>query len=639
MLSIGLLLLCMMAACNNKKQVPEPEVAEPSRSIEGPALDLSTIDSLMWQRPDSALALLLPWFDTCCRDAARHVSTMTEYNRHYANLLLAELLYKNDYEQINRTELLQAVGYYDSLLLADTRGMSLRPIFRKDASHASANTPQTIAFLDARAHYINGVGYYENDSVVQACEEYLKALEIMEEQFEEKELTGKKAKFMALTYTRLSMLFSDMYLHDQSIYFAQLSLVSNKKTIVPNWHIARMLCEIGMQYEIMEQLDSSDYYYSNAIKVLKDTCCVLYRDISTRQTYLSYKKEGVKENTMIRLYLLLNQANSETECLSRCLTMGEVFYQENLFDSAWLYLNKVYNNTSSIASKKQAAEWLLEICKIKGGNVEILEYSNFLVPFANKEENQSETKSQLTELYNVYRQSILSRHHQQEIKKNTIKALLVIIGLAVGLLAYVFLYHSNRKRKQLLEKQIREEQFAHNMKQKALSGRLKHSNQKLQETLKRIEDKEASFKEVENVIVYESFVKKYKAFRQSQICLDIMDKVNDLHDDKRNTLKTNADIIEYKAFAMTLSQIAQLTKTVDMFFPNLYMTLKAQYAAINRKDWLHCCLYMLQLDKMSICVLLQEPYYTCRRCVLRLENIFNCRQGLAAFLLEQAKDC
>jgi hypothetical protein len=319
--------------------------------------------------------------------------------------------------------------------------------------------------------------------------------------------------------------------------------------------------------------------------------------------------------------------------------MGEVFYQENLFDSAWLYLNKVYNNTSSIASKKQAAEWLLEICKIKGENVEILEYSNFLVPFANKEENQSETKSQLTELYNVYRQSILSRHHQQEIKKNTIKALLVIIGLAVGLLAYVFLYHSNRKRKQLLEKQIREEQFAHNMKQKALSGRLKHSNQKLQETLKRIEDKEASFKEVENVIVYESFVKKYKAFRQSQICLDIMDKVNDLHDDKRNTLKTNADIIEYKAFAMTLSQIAQLTKTVDMFFPNLYMTLKAQYAAINRKDWLHCCLYMLQLDKMSICVLLQEPYYTCRRCVLRLENIFNCRQGLAAFLLEQAKDC
>ena len=217
--------------------------------------------------------------------------------------------------------------------------------------------------------------------------------------------------------------------------------------------------------------------------------------------------------------------------------------------------------------------------------------------------------------------------------------MLVIIGLAVGLLAYVFLYHSNRKRKQLLEKQIREEQFAHNMKQKALSGRLKHSNQKLQETLKRIEDKEASFKEVENVIVYESFVKKYKAFRQSQICLDIMDKVNDLHDDKRNTLKTNADIIEYKAFAMTLSQIAQLTKTVDMFFPNLYMTLKAQYAAINRKDWLHCCLYMLQLDKMSICVLLQEPYYTCRRCVLRLENIFNCRQGLAAFLLEQAKDC
>ena len=25
----------------------------------------------------------------------------------------------------------------------------------------------------ARAHYINGVGYYENDSAVQACTEYI----------------------------------------------------------------------------------------------------------------------------------------------------------------------------------------------------------------------------------------------------------------------------------------------------------------------------------------------------------------------------------------------------------------------------------------------------------------------------------
>jgi len=33
------------------------------------------------------------------RDGACTVSTTTEYNNHYTQLLIAELLYKNDYEQ------------------------------------------------------------------------------------------------------------------------------------------------------------------------------------------------------------------------------------------------------------------------------------------------------------------------------------------------------------------------------------------------------------------------------------------------------------------------------------------------------------------------------------------------------------
>ena len=70
--------------------------------------DLAAIDSLMWRQPDSALTRLLPCFDTCCNDARFCVSTATEYNRHYANLLLAELLYKNDYAQTNLPALLQA---------------------------------------------------------------------------------------------------------------------------------------------------------------------------------------------------------------------------------------------------------------------------------------------------------------------------------------------------------------------------------------------------------------------------------------------------------------------------------------------------------------------------------------------------
>ena len=106
--------------------------------------------------------------------------------------LASELLYKTDCEQTNREDLLLAVDYFDSL-----RACS-----------------DDLAFLDARAHYIKGVGSYERDSVVDACREYLQALEVMEDWFDEKELTGHKARFMALTYNRLGEMFSGQFESD-----------------------------------------------------------------------------------------------------------------------------------------------------------------------------------------------------------------------------------------------------------------------------------------------------------------------------------------------------------------------------------------------------------------------------------------
>ena len=145
------LLLALFSACHRPLKVVEP--------AEMPSPELLTVDSLMWQQPDTALACLVSCFDAC---------TTTEYNRHYANLLLAELLYKNDYAQTNRPELQQAVAYFDSLvgeappLQRGLGGFKTRP-----------NQIDQTPFLAARAHYINGVGYYENDSAVQACTEYI----------------------------------------------------------------------------------------------------------------------------------------------------------------------------------------------------------------------------------------------------------------------------------------------------------------------------------------------------------------------------------------------------------------------------------------------------------------------------------
>ena len=189
---IGFLALAFLVACNSNKQAPE--------LVEGPSLELSAIDSLLWRQPDSALAVLQDYL--ACRDAMIaspetpdgdfiETHAMRLYDRHYANLLLAELLYKNDYAQTNRTELLQAVGYFDSLSFTLNDHSSLHRLIAGGDPLSPTQNDQ-LFFLSARAHYINGVGYYEHDSVVDACQEYLKALEVMEGHFEEKKWWERK---------------------------------------------------------------------------------------------------------------------------------------------------------------------------------------------------------------------------------------------------------------------------------------------------------------------------------------------------------------------------------------------------------------------------------------------------------------
>ena len=176
---------------------------KPVETVHAPSPALSAIDSLMWQQPDSALAVMMKFAER------RETDSLDEFNGHYCQLLVSELLFKNNYAQSNRTELMAAMDYFDSLCCC-----------RDAARHVSTD----VAFLNARTHYMNGVGYYEHDSLPEACAEYLHTLRIMENRFAENELVGKKARFMSLTYNRLMDLFSFRLMQEPAIYCGKQSL-------------------------------------------------------------------------------------------------------------------------------------------------------------------------------------------------------------------------------------------------------------------------------------------------------------------------------------------------------------------------------------------------------------------------------
>ena len=567
---------------------------------------LAEIDSLMWRQPDSAFVLLQEFV------VSPEVEELDTFDGHYCQVLISELLYKNDFEQTNRTELLQAVAYFDSLV----REAPPLKWGRGDSRH-KPNPNADLAFLAARAHYINGVGYYERDSVVEACEEYYKALEVMEDRFGEKELVGEKIQFVALIYTRLSMLFSDMYLHEQAIFFAQQSLTYYKKLNMPIWYIARMLNEIGSQYDMMKNSDSAVCYYQKAINILDDTTTLMYRDIAVHLIIMEYKKSVCQTNSVIkRLRQLLLCSESEKESQVRYMNIGEIFYYEQRYDSAWVYLNKVFQMTSVVSLKRQAAEWLLEIGKAE--NMEVRAYTDFLAPFANQEENKSEIKSQLTELYKAFRQAQLERQHKKEMQRHHVQSMVVVAGLLLVILIVFALYHNNKRHKRHLENQIIEEKQVHSMEKKALSSRLKKSN----ETLRGLQD------QIKQQNRNSSIRSETQAatFWDEPICRLIMERVHSGH------FKAQINCSIYKDYALSKEQLVALQDAANQHFDLFTVRLVQAYPYITKSDLDYCCLHLLGLNDADMSALMQRAYNTINERNSKLRKVLGCKSSISIAL-------
>ena len=262
---------------------------------------ISAIDSLMWKQPDSAFAMLLDFVESPEADS------LDAFNEHYCQLLISELLFKNYYEQSNREDLLRAMDYFDAL--ANARGASW----------------QHHVFLSARAHYMDGVGYYEMDSVVPALDEYLKVLEIMENGFVEKDLRGHEAQFMSLIYNRLGELFSSQYMTKPSIVCLEKALFFCRIEPTSPQAVSNILYQTGKQYDVLGERERANAYYKHALSAVPNKNRRVYRDILTSKALCDYNLGKGLESFLAVMRPVLANVEQEDERLNRFLTIGGVF--------------------------------------------------------------------------------------------------------------------------------------------------------------------------------------------------------------------------------------------------------------------------------------------------------------------------
>ena len=581
------------------KQVPEPAVPETHRRVEGPSFALSSIDSLMWRQPDSALAVLLNYLNDDGRDTARHVSTDQTFDNHYTHLLLSELLYKNDCEQTNRRDLQKAVAYFDSIMQVPEPAVPEAPR-RVEGPSFKRNV-----FLTARAHYINGAGYYEKDSVVEACAEYLKALEVMESHFKEDELVGHKARFLALTNTRLTNLYSNAYLHEQALYFGKLALKYYHKYDAQASHVAWMLNELGFVYDMMEQLDSADYYYRSGINVLPDTISQMYRDIATRRAILSYRRDHQPDKCLALVHQLARFAESNHELLARYLIIGEVYYYEGLFDSASVYLKQVYDNTTETDSKMLVAERLQEISMQNGDTTQAKAYALAQSQHVTLKDQDGKQHSALTRLCQQYEQNKQDAQHSLKVKKST-RQWGIMLGIVMALAAIVsFSLALSRKRNKRLktenedaERLLETERQTHKMQQAALAGRLKKSNEELRDVSMQLEQTLAKAPSDSTP------PDDYTSYVNAAICQYIVGVVHE------QQFKSKMDYLVYKDSALSKEQLLSLHNAAEKHLPRFVSQIRKQFSRLTESDMDYCYLFLLGLSEADVSALMQRAYTT-----------------------------
>ena len=560
-------LLCCFASCAKTLESTGNGEEQNSRLIE--------VDSLLQHHPDSALVYLVSVVDSvgCSPD------------KEYASLMLSEACFKIRREVAYCDEVEKALTYFDSV----------SSVYPND---------KDMAFLSARSHYMNaicinnGIIFTDDSLTMLACQEYYKALTIMEQHFVEDELVGHKASFIALIYARLANIYSDKFLIEPTIYFYKNVLTYKRKASSPPSSMANTLFFLGYEFEKSEQFDSALYYYDSSLASMKDTTGVLYRNVINRKALSSYHLAHDGRASVDALKRIATAGN-EFEKHDRYLGIGYIYKLDNQHDSAVVYLNCVFDDAPNMFLKTQSADYLREIYEARGESDKAGEYARFVAQNTPPEFGTKADEWRFTSLFQEYLKQKQDNARLQEERENRGQIMKIVLPLMVLLVVLAVWLLLNRKRHKRMEAE-----------KQALSGRLQEQGEALSAMKKRVEA---------------------ASFAEEPICRLIMERVNE------GQFKSKVDYLIYKDYALTKEQLLALREATDAHFGQFTAQLKNDYPALTKGDIDYCCLYLLGVEEADVAAVMQRAFNTVCERSRKLKGIFGSDEPLSTTLRRMTK--
>ena len=559
-----LILTALLGSCSKPAK---PAAAVDAQFVISP--ELLHIDTLAQQRPDSALMVLVARRNGGNSGKNTVISTEVErsgeisfdFNENYKSLLLSEALYKTDNPQLNRDGLQTAIKYFDSL-------------------YAIYPTNDDLAMLSARSHYMNGVGFYENDSVVEACGEYLKTLEIMENHFDLEtrhgtSIQGYKAKFMGLTYTRLGEVFYNNGKAQASIEFYKNALIYFKK--VHNYSLANTYRWIGGSFCLDNQNDSALFYYRKATLLAKKQNKISVYGSSLSESAPIYYEMGYKDTAFMVIKEALLLPKSEDARLAQYFTFGSLLANECQYDSAIFYLEKSITR-NSYATQTASAEILMNCYQALGDTAMMLHYKTIYGDNFTKFRSNSVVENKLTKIYESYKQEKLQKEHLRIARQRNRRNITISVMIFVFIIITIVIIR--------IRKTYEKQKSNKNIKGKG----------KVSAGMKRETDT--------------------NTFMDEPICKIIWETVH------TQQFKSKVGFDLYKDFALSREQLLALRDAADRHYDNFTQKICAWYPKLSYDDIDYCCLYLLGLKDADISALMQRAYPTVCERGRKLKGIF-----------------
>ena len=434
---------------------------------------------------------------------------------------------------------------------------------------------------------------------------------------------------MALTYNRLGDLFSGQFMQEPAIVCYKKSFVFSKIEATSATGIANLMSHLGKQYDMLKQFDSAEYYYNEGLRQLVDTNNLTFRNLVSAKALLNYNKGNGVEPAVSDLKRMAANASDEDERLTRFVVVGDIYYDASLFDSAMVYLTKVFENKDDVVLKRDAARCLRDIYQTKGDS---LKATYFALYQAENPVHEGESNRQVSQLNEMFQQHLQWKQERAEaerqqavrLRRNRMIVVVSVLVVVAALLAWLFYRSKMKQQRDMASQQMEAVQEAHRLEKASMSGRLKRSNQELRELKDQMRQQAgngAPKQEAQAV-----------SFNDEPICRLIMERVNE------GQFKAQMDCKLYQDYALGKEQVMALREAADRHFGQFTSRLAKAYPELTRGDLDYCCLYLLGLSDADVAALMQKAYPTVSHRARKMKAIFKNEAPLPTTLLDFAKE-